>query len=170
MESKNEIKTIGNIAYMALYDRKGNVNNITMFDSKFIEVVAPFRWCSYKHRNTYYVTTTLSEFEQLEYNKKKLRIYQLFLEYEKPLMIDHKDHDGLNNLLSNLRIVSNRTNCENRSKVKNKHGYVGLSWHSRDKIWSSTIQVNGKRVHLGNFQTKEEAAKAREKYKLVNKL
>ncbi len=166
---KNEIRTIGNTAYMALYDRKGNVNNITVFDKAFIDIVKQFRWCAYKHRNTYYVSTTLNDFDQLEYGKIKLKIYQLFLKYEKPLMIDHKDHDGLNNKLSNLRIVSNRANCENKVN-KNKHGYVGLSFHKRDKVWVSAIQVNGKNKHIGNFQTKEEAYEAREHYKLINSL
>ena len=164
---KNEIRTIGNIAYMALYDRKGNVNNITMFDEGYIAVVKQFRWCAYKHRNTYYVSTTLSECNQLEYGKKKLKIYQLFLKYKKPLMIDHRNHDGLDNRLENLRIVTNRTNCENKIR-KNKSGYIGVHWHSRDKVWAGVIYIHGKQIHTGNFKTKEDASKARELYKLNN--
>lgn len=166
---KNEIRTIGNIAYMALYDRKGNVNNITIFDKKFIDIVKKFRWSAYKHRNTYYVSTTLNDFYQLKYGKKKLKIYQLFLKYEKPLMIDHINHDGLDNTLDNLKIVTNRENCENKRR-KNKYGFVGIRWHYRDKVWTATIQVNGKSKHIGNFKTKEEAVKSREDYKKENNL
>ena len=85
-------------------------------------------------------------------------------------MIDYRDHDGLNNRLSNLRIVTNRQNCENKLHNRNKHGLVGISFHKRDKVFTATIQVNSKNKHVGNFKTKEEAYEARDKYKLENKL
>jgi len=39
-------------------------------------------------------------------------------------------------------------------------GYRGVSWKSRDRKYTATIKVNGRRKHLGSFGTAEEAARA----------
>ena len=91
----------------------------------------------------------------------------MILPCNKPFIIDHINHNGLDNRLCNLRIVTHRENCENKLR-KNKTGYSCVTWHSRDKIWAVNIQINNKRVHIGNFKTPEEASKAREEYKLKN--
>jgi len=76
--------------------------------------------------------------------------------------IDHIDEDKLNNTISNLRIVSNGENQQNKKKVK------GYYFHKRDKVYQSQIKVNNKRIHLGYFKTEIEARnaylKAKEKY------
>ena len=154
---------------MFLYNRKQEKIRETIFDKKYLSIVKKFRWSAYKHRSTYYVVTNLSKEQQKLYKKTRLKLHKLILPCDKAFMIDHKNHNGLDNRLSNLKIVTNRTNCENRLK-KNKTGYVGVSWHSRDKIWTSTIQINGKAKHLGNFKTPEKAYKARKVYKLNNNL
>ena len=169
-KSINKIRTIGEIAYIALYNRKNNVIAITIFDSKFINKVKDFRWSRYKHRNTWYVVTNIPRGQQKEYGQKRIKIHQIILPCKKPFMIDHKNHDGLDNRLDNLRIVTNRTNCENRGKRRNKFGLVGINYHKRDKVFVATIQINGKAKHVGNFKTKEEAHQARKLYKLANNL
>jgi hypothetical protein len=81
----------------------------------------------------------------------------LGLEHGDPLKADHINHDTLDNRRANLRIVTNRQNGENL-KTQSQHG-AGITFTKR----------NGKRpfsaralVHIGNFATKDEAAKARE--------
>ena len=156
---------------MFLYNRNGDKTHETIFDIVFLDEVKKYnKGYSYKHRNTRYVITNLNKEQQEIHGKTKLRLHQLVLPYKKPFMIDYRDHDGLNNRLSNLRIVTNRQNCENKLHNRNKHGLVGISFHKRDKVFTATIQVNSKNKHVGNFKTKEEAYEAREKYKLENKL
>jgi len=94
-------------------------------------------------------------------------LHQLILPCKKPFIIDHINHNGLDNRLVNLKVVTNRQNCENKIR-KNKTGFIGVHWHNRDKIWASNIQINGKNKHIGNFKTPEEASKAREEYKIKN--
>ena len=42
----------------------------------------------------------------------------------------------------------------------NKSGYKGAYWHESKGKWISDIKVEGKKIHLGAFDTKEEAALA----------
>lgn len=169
MINKNKIIVNSTYCVMYLYNRKQEKIRETIFDKVYLLKVKKFRWSAYKHRNTYYVVTNLNKEQQKAYKKKRLKLHQLVLSCAKRFIIDHKNHNGLDNRLDNLRIVTNRTNCENKIR-KNKTGYTGVSWHKRDNIWACAIQINGKNKHLGNYKTKEEAHQARELYKLTNKL
>ena len=73
--------------------------------------------------------------------------------------IDHIDGDGENNKWSNLREAERWQNMANqRLNIKNSSGYKGV--HMSHGKWQARIQVQGKRMHLGYFATKEEASGA----------
>ena len=76
------------------------------------------------------------------------------VETDRKINVNHKDKDRLNNVLSNLEIVSARDNAVHRDG-----GVIG-SWHKHHKKWIANIRVNSKRVHIGYFDTKEDANKA----------
>jgi hypothetical protein len=76
-------------------------------------------------------------------------------------IIDHMDGNGLNNSRSNLRAATNAQNLQNRGKQKNNtSGIKGVSWDKARSKWAAEIRSQGKRYHLGRFDTKEEAAEA----------
>jgi len=73
--------------------------------------------------------------------------------------IDHKDGNGFNNRRTNLRPASNQKNLANRGPNNNNtSGFKGVS-RDRDK-WAAQIKVAGRHLHLGNFDSKTDAAKA----------
>lgn len=77
-------------------------------------------------------------------------------------VIDHVDHDSLNNRIENLRDTTHTDNCRNQNKAKNnKSGVTGVSWNSLRRNWEAQIHVDGKRIWLGNFADIADAAKAR---------
>lgn len=76
-------------------------------------------------------------------------------------VIDHINHDTLDNRRSNLRIVSHRQNLQNM-KRETTSKYPGVYWHKLRKKWRAQINFNGKRKHLGLFNDEREAAKAYE--------
>jgi hypothetical protein len=73
--------------------------------------------------------------------------------------IDHIDGDILNNRWTNLRDVPTQLNCQNqrRAQRNNKSGLLGVTWSGQHGKWRARIHVDGKKRHLGLFQTKEEA-------------
>lgn len=74
--------------------------------------------------------------------------------------IDHWDTDRGNNRLHNLRDVPNQTNRENMRKPRadNKSGYLGVMAHQGR--WRARVQVNGRNISLGCYDTPQEAYQA----------
>ncbi|AHN83416.1 HNH endonuclease [Escherichia phage Bp4] len=80
----------------------------------------------------------------------------------KGMQIDHLDHNRVNNLLSNFRLVDSRTNTRNQKKrVTNSSGVTGVYWHKRDSIWYAAISDGTRLVSLGTFADKQDAIDAR---------
>jgi len=76
--------------------------------------------------------------------------------------VDHIDRNPSNNKWGNLRETSRACNSRNRSISKNNtSGINGVSWYANDKLWVSQIKINYKRIYLGSFKNKIDAAKAR---------
>lgn len=77
--------------------------------------------------------------------------------------IDHIDGDGLNNRLSNLRVVTAQQNQQNQAKrVDNKSGVTGVFYRADRGKWMASIRVNGKSQNIGHFDSMQDAATARQ--------
>jgi hypothetical protein len=79
----------------------------------------------------------------------------------KGLKVDHKDGDGLFNVEGNLRVATSAQNGSNQGLAKhNTSGFKGVSWANHMQKWRAQIQVDGKHIHLGYFDSPIDAAKA----------
>lgn len=75
--------------------------------------------------------------------------------------IDHRDHDGLNNQRSNLRVATGSQNNQNmRPKRGARSPYKGVTWSSQHRKWQARIKADGYIHHLGSFLSELEAAYA----------
>jgi hypothetical protein len=75
--------------------------------------------------------------------------------------IDHGNMNVLDNRKSNLRKCTIQQNACNREKPKhNTSGYKGVYWEKGLKKWRSAIRLNNKKIHIGCYEIKIEAAKA----------
>lgn len=75
--------------------------------------------------------------------------------------VDHIDGNALNNNINNLRACTSKQNQENR-KGANKNSTTGirgvfLSKNKKIKRWRAEVRHNGKTLHLGTYDTIEEA-------------
>ena len=76
----------------------------------------------------------------------------------KGMVIDHINHNKLDNRIENLRLVTPNENCKNKSiGSRNISGIMGVSWCKQTSKWSSSIVVNGRQKDKKRFQDKEEA-------------
>ena len=77
-------------------------------------------------------------------------------------VIDHIDNNKINNRVKNLWITTQQGNQFNRPTAKGYH------WDKKSKKWRARIKLNGKSIHLGLYDTEEEAREAylrgKEKY------
>lgn len=78
-----------------------------------------------------------------------------------PEVVDHIDHNPLNDRIENLRGCSQRQNSFNSSPAKNSSSqYLGVSWNKNKKVWTASIKINNRQKHLGTFKTEASAALA----------
>lgn len=76
--------------------------------------------------------------------------------------VDHINGNKSDNRIKNLRQVSNKENAKNQKlRVTNTSGVVGVSFHSIYKKWQASICCNYKYVYLGRFKDFFEAVCAR---------
>ena len=81
------------------------------------------------------------------------------------LMVDHINHNGLDNRKANLRLATCAQNSYNRRQVrKNKSSkYIGVSWKQWTKKWAVIICYKRKNKIVGYFKDEIQAAKAYDK-------
>lgn len=76
--------------------------------------------------------------------------------------IDHINHVRNDNRLINLRFVTRGENMRNKSvSSKSTTGVTGVYFYKRLQKYIARIRVNREFIHLGTFETLEEAAAAR---------
>lgn len=76
------------------------------------------------------------------------------------MVADHIDGNGLNNSRANLRCATYLENGRNmRLSAANSSGQKGVYWAKREKRWVAEIW-NGRKVGLGYFASREDAASA----------
>lgn len=72
--------------------------------------------------------------------------------------IDHIDRARDNNIVTNLRECEKSTNQQNTNGRKdNSSGFAGVHWSKAASKWVAQIGSKGKQIHLGCFDTPEEA-------------
>lgn len=76
--------------------------------------------------------------------------------------IDHINGNGLDNRISNLRVVSNAGNGLNKRRHRNnRSGVTGVSWNKWANKWTAFIAIAGQKLHLGYFTDFDEAVATR---------
>lgn len=72
--------------------------------------------------------------------------------------IDHINGNRMDNRIKNLRVVNKSKNMHNRGMNRNNSsGYPGVSFHKASNKYQAQITVDSKVIHLGFFDSKEEA-------------
>ena len=81
---------------------------------------------------------------------------------EKGILVDHINHNGLDNRKANLRFATYSQNAWNRKKPTDSGSskYKGVRWVKDSKKWRAVICNNNRRTHLGFFNDEKEAAAA----------
>lgn len=78
------------------------------------------------------------------------------------LSVDHINHDKTDNRRCNLRYSNKILNGQNtKIRADNSSGATGVYWSKRWRVWFARITVNKRTIHLGTFNTFEEAVAAR---------
>lgn len=92
-------------------------------------------------------------------HRKPQRLQDFILGYREGFTVDHKlPGNGLDCREANLRYASRgEQNHNQRLRKDSTSGYRGVNFHKVTGKWAASIRFHGKRIHLGVFDTKEEA-------------
>jgi len=133
----------------------------TIVDSKVYDFLMEHGWFAHKGTQTFYAARNPKLSDDM-CNRSLLLMHRVIWAYvgrELPQFLDHRNRNGLDNRLRNLRPATRTENNRNaRLSKNNKSGYKGVSWHSQNGMWRVSITVNYKHIHLGLFHDVEEAA------------
>ncbi|WP_078452199.1 HNH endonuclease signature motif containing protein [Pseudomonas aeruginosa] len=93
------------------------------------------------------------------------RLAWLYMTGEWPSdQVDHVNCEKNDNRWSNLRIAGKSRNMQNIGlRSNNSSGFTGVGYHRQTGRWRAFIVDDGKMVHVGLFDTIDEAATARER-------
>lgn len=76
-------------------------------------------------------------------------------------MVDHIDHDTLNNTRNNLRFCTSAENQQNQKLlITNTSGVRGVFWDKSKRRWRAEMIVNKRKYRFGLFKEFQQAEAA----------
>ena len=135
----NEIIEYDDYAEIVLYDKNCEEKARTLIDLEDVDKVKGYKWCL---KNSGHV------------HNHDIHLHRLIMDCPDDMVVDHINHNTLDNRKSNLRRWTQRQNMMNKK-------CTGVSWDNKSKKWRARITYKNKQIHLGMFDNKEEALEAR---------
>lgn len=133
----------------------------TVVDDEVFEWASQHKWHTLKCAHTNYAVRNV-----FKNGKRTLSLlHREILKPEDGQYVDHIDMNGLNNLLSNIRICTRRENNRHQGRRRdNSSGHKGVNFNKSANKWVARIQIGDIRIFLGYFDSAEDAA---EKYNIA---
>jgi hypothetical protein len=137
-------------------------HNVLVDDDDF-DLINKYHWSLAKGKTTLYAHA----YEWRNGRNHTIRMHKLVMGVasstsgKRSLPIDHRDHNGLNNQKSNLRIASPAENARHaRISKRNSSGYKGVCFHKGQQKFNARIRVDRKLIQIGSFDRAVDAASA----------
>ncbi len=119
-----------------------------------------YEWLAKKGRNSFFARRRVPAGK----GGKEALIYmhQEIIEVPEGMVVDHINHDGMDNRGANLRAATYSENMYHRRKRSGakQSKYKGIYWRKKNRKWQALITFEKKRIYLGYFWNEIEAAKA----------
>lgn len=119
--------------------------------------LSAFRWDAINGENNTYAHSSIKR------NVAPIRAHVLIMNPSDGQFIDHRNHIGLDNRRSNLRISTKSQNGMNKNKKsKTSSKYIGVYYNRQRRNWVAKITINRHTISLGSFRSEKRAATARD--------
>lgn len=142
-----------------------------IIDTEDWDKVREYRWSI---RGDYYVSAVIPHpdgswhyyiregKEARRRRRTTLSLHHLILgKPQKGMVVDHINHNGLDNRKENLRFATFTQNQQNsRSQVGSSSKYKGVHWNTQTGRWKALLHVGAECIHLGYFTCEHQAALA----------
>ncbi len=145
----------GLVQFIPLFNGKGDIIDHAVVDAEDFYLLDEMRW----HRST--TGYAISSITILEHRELKVlaKMHRVIMNAPDGLMVDHRNHDLLDNRKSNLRIATNGQNKQNCHAKEGKR-FKGVGWMKEAKRTRcyACISKDGKNKFLGYFKDEVAAA------------
>lgn len=130
---------------------------VVIVDSEDFEELNKNKWYGHKRGNSSFYAQRTTHLSKPRRSITIMMHRQILKLSDKSVLVDHINHEGLDNRRCNLRLATSGQNQSNRGSRKGSSSkYKGV--RPQFNRWISTISVNYKKIYLGCFKTEEEAA------------
>jgi len=128
---------------------------VALVDDEDYDYLMQWKWSAHLNNNRYFYAE-----RGIKVNGK-CKTIRMHVDLMKPKIgniVDHINHNTLDNRKHNLRVCTRSQNNANRTSVKNSSSkYLGVGFE-KDRGWTARIRKDGIGYRLGTFNTEEEAA------------
>ena len=138
-------------------------NKFAIVDADDYDRLNQYKWCLSRTRHTNYAMrrTKGKRVKGRRVKRKTIMMHRFILDAPRHLVVDHINHNGLDNRKRNLRLCTRAENSRNRRPFNIKGSrYKGVSWDKGRKVFIACIYCNRKNYYLGRFKSEIAAAKA----------
>ena len=138
--------------------RDGTLRCVAVSREDCARVEAAGPWCVHRGSRTFYAKRYIRR--DGRYTAERLHRFVLGLAPGDPREVDHIDGNGLNNARENLRVVTRAEQCQNMVRPPGTSRHRGVCWDKATGKWLAQLQVKGRQLRLGRFQSEVDAARA----------
>jgi len=115
--------------------------------------------------STYYAGRGVRVYEDGRYEGVKQKLmHRLITNAPAGMLVDHRNHNGLDNRRENMRVCTREQNSHNQRPYRGSScGYKGVTLHKRDGVFEVNIRYKGNLNYIGRFKDADDAARAYDK-------
>jgi hypothetical protein len=133
-------------------------DKFAIVDPQDYEVLSQSKWCAAKDYDTFYAI----RYARIGNKRTTIKMHRVIMNAKSNDIVDHRNHEGLDNRKTNLRIATAAENNANSKRGMNRgtSRYKGVCRDEKCGKWRAGISYQGQHIHLGMFDDEIEAAKA----------
>ena len=132
---------------------------VAIVDAADFERLSQWKWYAHLEHNGY---RAYRQTPRVEGRQRTQSMHRAIIDAPASMMVDHINHDPLDNRRANLRLCTRIENGRNRrgSQAGSSSQFLGVSWHKGDGKWHARIAVNRRPKLVGSFTCEIAAALA----------
>ena len=139
---------------------KLTLGQYAIVDPEDYKMINKYKWNAYRGYGSYYSKRKI--YTRKKGTERTVYMHRWIMNAPKGVVVDHINHNGLDNRKENLRFATNAENARYSRKTKNKFrsDYKGVHYIKKVKRWRTRITFEGKTRYVGQYTDEISAAKA----------
>ena len=152
---RNAFEVRGDVTAISMRYKQGQAETIVDTEDLPLLLPIPVTWCPNYHWRSGRCNAVSGQV-----GGKTTLLHRVIMGSPAGRLVDHVNRDPLDNRRGNLRIGDNLLNAQNHGPLlaTNSSGYRGVSYSKAHRRWAAYVELQGRKKHLGYYDTAEEAA------------